>query len=295
MKRVKARSEEELIDKEIFYNEQCKRLGLRWEDPERNCSIYRGLYHKTKEKLERASFYLPFIYDVTKSYERQALSFLPYFESGYLTHVESHMHARGMWQFLASTGRIFGLRVDRIIDERESPYLATHAAMKYFAKADSIFPNQILSQVLSYNIGFRSRYYRLLKNHSQLTMLPKIGFAPRHYVPSLLAAGVVFDNWSKIADDMEFPDSQKLIVYKIPKAMSATDLKKQLIFSPETINLYNPQFIQSFWTSKAILPEELPTLPSSGRHSAHQSLAPKPIWCQSGYLQADHGSANEQG
>src|SRR2546425_7288991 len=61
------------------------------------------------------------------------LLYLCLIESGFSNTAVSRAKAVGMWQFMASTGRLYGLTVDPWVDERRDPYRATEAAVKYLA------------------------------------------------------------------------------------------------------------------------------------------------------------------
>ncbi|MGM0440838.1 MAG: transglycosylase SLT domain-containing protein [Elusimicrobiota bacterium] len=59
------------------------------------------------------------------------LAYVPIIESGYSPFAKSHAGAVGMWQFIESTAKKQGLKINYWIDERRDPYKATKAAAKY--------------------------------------------------------------------------------------------------------------------------------------------------------------------
>src|SRR3989475_4546657 len=61
------------------------------------------------------------------------LVYLSLIESGFSNTAVSRAKAVGMWQFMASTARLYGLTVDPWVDERRDPYKATDAAGNYLA------------------------------------------------------------------------------------------------------------------------------------------------------------------
>src|SRR5437867_2653222 len=61
------------------------------------------------------------------------LLYLTLIESGLSNTAVSRAKAVGMWQFMASTARLYGLTVDPWVDERRDPYKATEAAVNYLA------------------------------------------------------------------------------------------------------------------------------------------------------------------
>src|SRR5207237_5117125 len=61
------------------------------------------------------------------------LVYLTLIESGLSNTAVSRAKAVGMWQFMASTARLYGLTVDPWVDERRDPFKATDAAVNYLA------------------------------------------------------------------------------------------------------------------------------------------------------------------
>jgi membrane-bound lytic murein transglycosylase D len=61
------------------------------------------------------------------------LLYLCLIESGFSNTAVSRARAVGMWQFMASTARLYGLTVDPWVDERRDPFRATEAAVNYLA------------------------------------------------------------------------------------------------------------------------------------------------------------------
>ena len=80
---------------------------------------------------------------------------IPIVESGYQNLPQDPTHqswAAGIWMFIKSTARNYGLRVDNQIDERLNPNLLTDAAIKYFQSNYGLFADWRLS-IMAYNIG----------------------------------------------------------------------------------------------------------------------------------------------
>jgi membrane-bound lytic murein transglycosylase D len=80
------------------------------------------------------------------------LYFLPLVESGYDVNAYSRAAAVGMWQFMSSTGREAGLRIDWWIDERRDPVKATDAAIRFLRELQDQFGSLYLAAA-AYNGG----------------------------------------------------------------------------------------------------------------------------------------------
>ena len=103
--------------------------------------------------LVRAKLYLPNVRKVLKEKGLpEDLAYLPFVESGYNPNAYSHAGAGGMWQFIPSTGKHFGLNVDWWVDERRNPIMATEAAAEYLNELHTMFNDWSLA-LAAYNCG----------------------------------------------------------------------------------------------------------------------------------------------
>jgi membrane-bound lytic murein transglycosylase D len=123
--------------------------------------------------------------------------FLSMIESGYATHAYSHADAAGLWQFIASTGKGYDLRVDWWVDERRNPERATDAAIEYLSGLKKRYGHWYLAWA-AYNAG-PTRVSRGIRNHGTKdfwTLSRKGAFRAEtdNYVPKLLAAAIIGKN-----------------------------------------------------------------------------------------------------
>lgn len=81
-----------------------------------------------------------------------SLFYLAMVESGLSNKVISRTKATGIWQFMAPTARIYGLRVDKYVDERKDPIQSSVAATRYLRSLKREFGKWYLA-ILAYNCG----------------------------------------------------------------------------------------------------------------------------------------------
>lgn len=151
--------------------------------------------HDFLKKLRRAGKYLEPMAEIFREKNLpQELVFLPLVESGFRLMAYSHKRAAGPWQFIPSTARRFGLKIDWWIDERRDPIKSTRAAAEYLQDLYEMFGSWNLA-LAAYNAGER-RIQRALKRakSNDFWVLRRTRYIRRetkNYVPSYIAAAAI--------------------------------------------------------------------------------------------------------
>ncbi|MBX3651725.1 MAG: transglycosylase SLT domain-containing protein [Burkholderiales bacterium] len=141
--------------------------------------------------VDRGSRYL---FHIVEEIERRKMpaeiALLPMIESAYNPQAYSKAHASGLWQFIPSTGRNYGLRQNWWYDGRRDVIAATNAALDYLEKLYGMFGDWELA-LASYNWGegavsravARNQARGLPGDYASLTMPAET----RNYLPKLIA------------------------------------------------------------------------------------------------------------
>ena len=119
-------------------------------------------------------------------------------ESGFDPAARSASGAAGLWQFMPETGKIYGLTIDRWLDQRYSPDLATAAAADLLGDLHRRFGSWELA-LAAYNMGYGgvSAVVRRYNTNDFWALVRTEGTLPWQttlYVPKILAASVVAHN-----------------------------------------------------------------------------------------------------
>ncbi|SMM98200.1 Membrane-bound lytic murein transglycosylase D precursor [uncultured Candidatus Thioglobus sp.] len=144
----------------------------------------------------------PYLHLVVKELEAVGLpielALLPIVESAYYPFSYSHGTASGLWQFIPSTGKLYGLKQNYWVDERRSVIHSTRAAVAYLKNLHTLFKGDWLLAVASYNSG-PGRVKKAVKKN--LSLGRKADFwnislpaETRGYVPRLLAVMELIKN-----------------------------------------------------------------------------------------------------
>ncbi len=177
-------------------------------------------YAKNQEYLGRVvERSKPYLFHIVSEVEKRGmpleLALLPVVESAFHPFAYSRSHASGIWQFIPSTGKIFGLKQNWWYDGRRDIVAATRGALDYLEKLNREFDGDWLLALAAYNTGERNvaRAIRRNRNAGKKTdffslRLPR---ETKGYVPSLLAVAELVANpeqhgitWQPVADQPYF-------------------------------------------------------------------------------------------
>ncbi|SCY79417.1 membrane-bound lytic murein transglycosylase D [Nitrosospira sp. Nl5] len=160
-----------------------------------------------KRIIERSKRYL---FHIVEEVERRRMpaeiALLPIIESAFNPKAYSRSHASGIWQFIPSTGKNYGLKQNWWHDDRRDIVAATSAALDYLQNLYSMFGDWELA-LASYNWGEGAVGRSLIKNRNN--GLPadfrNISLPPetQNYVPKLIAIKNIITNPAAFGVELE--------------------------------------------------------------------------------------------
>lgn len=121
------------------------------------------------------------------------LKYLPVVESALNPNAVSRAGATGLWQFMYGTGKMYGLEINTLLDERRDPIKSTEAAVTYLKDLYRIFGDWHLA-IAAYNCGPGNVNKAIRRAGGKKDYWEIYNFLPREtrgYVPLFIAANYV--------------------------------------------------------------------------------------------------------
>ena len=167
---------------EMPYNSHVKSfINLYTVQKRRHSEVMLGL----------GNYYFPIFEEVLAANDMPLeLKYLPVIESALNPSAFSRMGAAGLWQFMVATGRMYGLEINSLVDERMDPIKSTHAAVRYLKDLYAIYGDWNLV-IAAYNCGpgnVRKAISRSDGKRDYWAIYPHLPRETRGYVPIFIAA-----------------------------------------------------------------------------------------------------------
>lgn len=154
------------------------------------------LRHSVSFMLGAQNFYMPIFEEALESYRLPLeLKYLPVIESALNPRAVSRVGATGLWQFMISTAKHYGLKVNSLVDERRDPLKSSYAAAQYLSDLYKIFGDWNLV-IAAYNCGpenVNKAIHRSGGSRDYWEIYPYLPSETRGYVPAFIAANYVMN------------------------------------------------------------------------------------------------------
>lgn len=208
---------------------------------------YTGRLRRTVSVMLGASnFYTPIFEEALETYGIPLeLKYLPVIESALNPGATSRVGAAGLWQFMVTTGKRYGMEVTSLVDERRDPIKASYAAAHYLKDLYGIFGDWTLV-IAAYNCGpanVNKAIKRAGGEKDFWKIYPYLPNETRGYVPGFIAANYVMTYYCEhniCPVNMQLPTATDTI-------MIHQDLKMEQVqdlcgVSIEELKALNPQY-----------------------------------------------------
>ena len=243
------------------------------------------VYFSTRAKdrvqnyLDRGAFYRPQLERLlVENGVHSDLYYLALVESGYSARALSRVGAVGVWQFMKSTGKSYGLDIGMDHDERRDPFRATRSAALFLKDLHRMFGDWKLA-LAAYNCGpgrVRSAIRRAGTSDfwelSRRRLLPR---ETRNYVPKFIAAVLIGRNPEKFGfrSPHESIDRElgSVALTKVPGGIPLARVAERANVSESQLRLLNPHLFRGH--TPRTLPHYNVWLPASKRSQVERQFA----------------------
>src|SRR6056297_3702690 len=214
-------------------------------------SVIKSFLTRRRDLMQRmitaSQFYFPlFEQELDNQNIPLEIKYLAIVESALNPKARSRVGAKGLWQFMYSTGKMYGLDVSSYVDERHDPIMATKAASKYLSRLYGIFGDWDLA-LAAYNSGPGNVNKAIRRSGGYENYWNIRPFLPREtagYLPAFLATMYIF----------EYAEEHELQYKKAERPYFETDtvhvknmitfdqISKLVDISTEELEMLNPAY-----------------------------------------------------
>jgi membrane-bound lytic murein transglycosylase D len=171
------------------------------------------------------------------------LAYLPLIESGYNPKARSWANAVGMWQFISSTGKIYGLKNNWWFDEKRDFVKATYAACDYLSKLYKEFGCWKLA-LAAYNCGEGGLGRAIKKSKTNNFWELNLRKQTYDYVPLYMAATIIAKDPAKYGFEIDYEEPLRFDTVTVGKPVDLKTIADILSASVEEIRGLNPEILR---------------------------------------------------
>lgn len=221
----------------MTYNDIVRRCIDRYAGPMRNVVRY---------MMGMGDFYFPMMEQKLDASDLPLeLKYLAVVESALNPTAQSRVGACGLWQFMLPTGKVYGLEINSLIDERLDPEKATDAACRYFREMYELYGDWHLV-LAAYNCGPGNvnRAIRRAGGKTDFwTIFPHLPRETRSYVPLFIAAAYIMTyHCDHNICPVRAGFSTATDTVMVERALHFDQIAEILRMDKEAIRFYNPQY-----------------------------------------------------
>ncbi len=246
---------------ELFSEAEPRELRIQIPT-ETNPEVQRWIRFYTRQDRERfarfmkrGALYKTLIQDILIEHGVPSeMYYLAMIESGFARKAKSSAKATGVWQFMPATARLYGLRVDREIDERIDIIRSTRAAARYLKDLKKEFGSWYLAMG-AYNCGL-GRMRRAVNRHQtrdfwRLARRDAIPDETANYIPKFQAAMIIArspERYGFARNSLyDFPEVRRV---RVAARTHVSEIARRHRISITTVVSLNPHLLRGRTPSK---------------------------------------------
>ena len=228
---------------ELPYNERIKAFILRY---------VKRSPKQVARMMRMSEYYFPIFEEALNRHGLPyELRYVPIIESALNPQARSHAGAAGLWQFMPATGKLFGLEVNSLVDERMDPIKSTEAACRFLNSMYAIYHDWNLV-IAAYNCGsgnVNKAIRRAGGKRDFWSIYPYLPRETRNYVPIFIAANYAM-NYGQDHGICKAPAEKTMLTDTIltTRRLHLKQVSENLGIEIEELRRLNPQY------SRDILP-----------------------------------------
>jgi len=223
-------------------------VGLAYNNYVRN---YINVYAKQRRSsveimLGLGNYYFPIFDEIFDYYDvPNELKYMSIIESALNPAAHSRAGAVGLWQFMYNTGKMYGLTMNSLVDERRDPVASTHAAARYIKDLYEMYNDWILA-VAAYNCGPGNVNKAIRRAGGKKDYWDIYPFLPREtrgHVPAFIAATYIMNYYPEhnlLPADIAYPLTNDTIM--ITRQLHLEQVSEVLDIPMQLLRDINPQY-----------------------------------------------------
>ena len=222
---------------EMTYNKVVKSQIERYARSPKNVGYMLGIGN---------AYYFPMFEEALERHNVPLeLKYLPVIESALNAKAKSPVGAMGLWQFMVGTGKIYGLEVNSMVDERRDPRKASDAAARFLADLYRLYGDWHLV-IAAYNCGPGNvaKAIRIANGKRNFwEIYPYLPSETRSYVPIFIAANYIMN----YHEEHNICPAKPMFLYQTDTVMVSDRVHLRQIaetvgISFEELQFLNPQY-----------------------------------------------------
>jgi membrane-bound lytic murein transglycosylase D len=196
--------------------------------------------------LGLSQYYFPLFDEIFDYYDiPNEIKYMSIIESALNPRAYSRTRAVGLWQFMYGTGRLYGLTINSLIDERRDPIKSTHAAARFVKDLYAIYNDWILV-IAAYNCGPTNVNKAIRRSGGKRNYWDIYYYLPREtrgHVPAFIAATYVMNYYKEHnlkPVPVEFPVASDTIM--VTQELHLAQVADNLGIPVQLLRDMNPQY-----------------------------------------------------